>query len=58
MTTLDTLTLLPNYEVFALRYATRDGQRRNNFLGGDAHDAPMPMDYFIWLIKIFILKSG
>lgn len=51
MTTLDTATALPNYEVFALRYATRDGQRRNNFLGGDAHDAPMPMDYFIWLIK-------
>lgn len=53
---------LPCYELFAIRYATRDGQRRNNFLGGDAHDAPMPMDYFIWLIKgdhdIFVVDTG
>src|SRR6218665_548969 len=22
-----------------------------NFIGGDAHDGPMPMDYFVWLIR-------
>lgn len=42
---------LPCYEVHALRYATREGRRRNNFLGGDPHDAPMPMDYFVWVIR-------
>ena len=42
---------LPVYEVFAVRYATRDGMRRNHFLGGDPHDAPMPMDYYVWLIR-------
>jgi hypothetical protein len=44
--------LIPTYEVFALRDATRDGQRRNNFLKVVMRtDAPMPMDYFVWLIK-------
>ena len=41
----------PTYEVFAIRYARRDAQRREHFVGGDPHDAPMPMDYFVWLIR-------
>src|ERR1700744_3604652 len=41
----------PAYEVFALRYARRDARRAEHFIGGDPHDAPMPMDYFVWLIK-------
>jgi glyoxylase-like metal-dependent hydrolase (beta-lactamase superfamily II) len=40
---------LPHYEVFALRYATREAQRRDHFIGGDPHDGPMPMDYFVWV---------
>ena len=39
------------YEVYAIKYATRDGTRSANFIGGDPHDAPMPMDYFVWLIR-------
>jgi hypothetical protein len=35
---------LPMYEVFAVRYATRDALRKNHFIGGDPHDGPMPMD--------------
>jgi glyoxylase-like metal-dependent hydrolase (beta-lactamase superfamily II) len=46
-----TTTELPQYEVFAIRYATRDGRRASHFIGGDAHDAPMPMDYYLWLIR-------
>jgi len=42
---------LPQYEVFALRYATREAQRRDHFIGGDPHDGPMPLDYFVWLIR-------
>jgi hypothetical protein len=38
---------LPEYEVFAIRYATRDAKRRDHFIMGDPHDAPMPMDYFV-----------
>jgi glyoxylase-like metal-dependent hydrolase (beta-lactamase superfamily II) len=42
---------LPCYEVLAVKYATRDGRRYANFLGGDLHDAPMPMDYFLWVAR-------
>ncbi len=42
-------TPIPEYEVYAVRYATRNGQRRDHFIGGDPHDAPMPMDYFVWV---------
>jgi glyoxylase-like metal-dependent hydrolase (beta-lactamase superfamily II) len=41
----------PEYEVYALKYAERDGRRALHFVGGDPHDAPMPMDYFIWLVR-------
>ena len=39
------------YEVYAIKYGTRDAQRKNHFIGGDPHDAPMPMDYFVWLVR-------
>ncbi len=42
----------PIYEVFALRYGThQDRLARANFILIDAHDAPMPLDYFIWAIR-------
>src|SRR5580692_1139697 len=41
----------PEYEVFALRYATRAARRADHFIGGDPHDGPMPMDYFVWVAK-------
>lgn len=40
---------LPIYELFAIRYATRDARRADHFIGGDPHDGPMPMDYFVWV---------
>jgi glyoxylase-like metal-dependent hydrolase (beta-lactamase superfamily II) len=39
------------YELFALRYATRQANRHEHFIGGDPHDGPMPMDYFVWVAK-------
>jgi glyoxylase-like metal-dependent hydrolase (beta-lactamase superfamily II) len=38
------------YRVYALKYAERDARRAEHFLGGDPHDEPMPMDYFLWAI--------
>lgn len=38
------------YEVYAIRYARRDARRAEHFIGGDPHDAPMPMDYFVWAV--------
>jgi glyoxylase-like metal-dependent hydrolase (beta-lactamase superfamily II) len=53
---------LPTYEVFAIKYAQRDARRTNHFLGGDPHDVPMPMDYFVWLVRnsdrTFVLDVG
>ena len=53
---------LPEYEVYALKYATRDAKRAAPFIGGDPHDGPMPMDYFVWAIvgagRTFILDTG
>lgn len=54
--------LLP-FEVHAVRYAHNAHARRaGNFLGGDPHDGPMPLDYFVWAIKgegrSFILDTG
>src|SRR3569832_658074 len=52
----------PEYELFAIRYATRDAQRSEHFIGGDPHEGPMPMDYFMWLARgagrIFVIDTG
>lgn len=43
---------LPNYDIYALRYATSPQRRRQeNFIAHDPHDELMPMDYFVWLIR-------
>jgi hypothetical protein len=51
-----------NYELFAIRYATRDARRAAHFIGGDPHDGPMPMDYFVWVAKgggrTFVIDTG
>src|SRR5260221_3611859 len=53
---------LPEYELFAIRYARRDAQRHEHFIGGDPHDAPMPMDYFTWVAMSprgnFVIDTG
>jgi glyoxylase-like metal-dependent hydrolase (beta-lactamase superfamily II) len=43
---------MSEYEVLAIRYA-HNAERRaaENFIGGDPHDGPMPMDYFVWALK-------
>ena len=41
----------PVYEVYAIKYAHHERTASQNFLGGDPHDGPMPMDYFVWLVR-------
>lgn len=36
------------YELYAIKYGQRPGRRPEMFQGGDPHDGPMPLDYFIW----------
>lgn len=44
---------VPEYEVYALRYATHDGRRSaENYLGHDPHEnSPMPLDFYIWALR-------
>lgn len=53
---------LPQYELFAIRYATRQANRADHFIGGDPHNAPMPVDYFVWLARsedrTFVIDMG
>jgi glyoxylase-like metal-dependent hydrolase (beta-lactamase superfamily II) len=52
----------PAYDVFAIKYAERQARRPEHFIGGDPHDIPMPMDYFVWAIvgngETWIVDTG
>jgi glyoxylase-like metal-dependent hydrolase (beta-lactamase superfamily II) len=38
------------HEVFAIKYGHHPRPASENFLGGDAHDVNMPLDYYVWAI--------
>ena len=50
------------YDVYAIKYARHERNAGANFLGGDLHDGPMPLDYFVWAItndtRTIILDTG
>lgn len=50
------------YELYAIRYATREARSPEHFIGGDSHDTPMPMDYFVWAAigpeRSFVIDTG
>lgn len=51
----------PAYEIYAIRYAHLERTARHNFIDGDPHDGPMPLDYYVWAIRgerTFILDTG
>jgi len=39
------------YEIYAIKYGDHHRLAGENFIGGDPHNGPMPIDYFIWAIK-------
>lgn len=41
---------IPEYEIYAIKYARRDSTRNRNFLVADPHNGPMPIDYYLWAI--------
>jgi glyoxylase-like metal-dependent hydrolase (beta-lactamase superfamily II) len=51
-----------SYEIHAIRHARHDRLASENFLGGDPHNGPMPLDYFVWAIvgggRTFVLDTG
>jgi glyoxylase-like metal-dependent hydrolase (beta-lactamase superfamily II) len=50
------------YELYAVRYGHHDRTARHNFIYGDPHDGPSPLDYFVWAIvgekRTFVLDTG
>lgn len=50
------------YSVYAIKYAHHERRSPANFIGGDAHDVPMPLDYFVWAVvgpsRTFIVDTG
>jgi glyoxylase-like metal-dependent hydrolase (beta-lactamase superfamily II) len=38
------------FQVYAIKYATREARSGEHFYGGDPHDAPMSMDYYVWAV--------
>jgi glyoxylase-like metal-dependent hydrolase (beta-lactamase superfamily II) len=53
---------LPEYGLYGIRYAERDARRSEHFIGGDPHDGPMPMDYFVSAAigaqRSFVIDTG
>lgn len=50
------------YELYAIRYGHHNRNAGANFIGGDPHDLPMPLDYFVWVIvgraRTFLFDTG
>lgn len=46
---MDNTESLEPFKVYAIKYAEHSRTASANFKGGDPHDGPMPMDYFIWV---------
>src|ERR1700682_1344577 len=38
------------YKVYAIRYGHHEQRSPANYTGGEAHDAPEPLDYYVWAI--------
>ena len=51
------------YEVYAIHYGHHPNRSASeNFIGGDPHEGPMPLDYFVWAIvgekRRFVVDTG
>jgi glyoxylase-like metal-dependent hydrolase (beta-lactamase superfamily II) len=50
------------YEIYAVKYGRHERRRTENFVGGDPHDAPMPLNYYVWAVvgakRTFVVDTG
>ena len=53
---------IENYRIYAIKYAHFERRSGDNFIGGDSHDVPMPLDYFVWAVvgesRTFLVDTG
>ncbi len=56
------MTKLPEYEVYALKYAKTIRPSRDFFIFQDPHDGPLPMYYYIWVLRgpdgVIVVDTG
>ena len=50
------------HEIYAIKYGRHERKKAENYIGGDPHDGPEPIDYFVWAIKgpsgSFVVDTG
>ena len=50
------------HQIYAIRYGHLERTSEHNFLGGDDHATPMPLDYYVWVIKadgrVIVVDTG
>ena len=50
------------HEIYAIKYGRHERKKAENYIGGDPHDGPEPIDYFVWAIKgpsgNFVVDTG
>jgi glyoxylase-like metal-dependent hydrolase (beta-lactamase superfamily II) len=50
------------HEVYAIKYATLPRRSPDNYIGGDPHDTPQPLDFYVWAIigesGVFVVDTG
>jgi glyoxylase-like metal-dependent hydrolase (beta-lactamase superfamily II) len=55
-------TTTGDYEVYAVKYGTHARMRSENFMMGDPHEGPMPIDFYVWAIVgpggTFVVDTG
>jgi glyoxylase-like metal-dependent hydrolase (beta-lactamase superfamily II) len=42
---------MQEHEVYAVKYGRHERRSSENFIVGDEHDVPMPLDFYVWAIK-------
>ena len=50
------------HEIYAIKYGHHDRRASENYIGGDPHNAPQPIDFFVWAIVgphgTFVVDTG
>jgi glyoxylase-like metal-dependent hydrolase (beta-lactamase superfamily II) len=50
------------YEIYAVKYGHHERRAAENFIGGDPHNGPMPLDFFVWAVvgnrRTFVVDTG
>lgn len=50
------------YKIFAVKYGFHERRASANFIGGDEHDGPMPIVFYVWVVvgatRSFVVDTG